>query len=122
MISGPAVELLIGVVLDPAHGYVLTIAAGGTLTEVLQDSVSMIVPARDDEIRRKLSGLRVSKLLDGYRGAPPANRAAIVETVLAVQTYVMDQFPFEIEINSLMCGMERAVAVDALIKTGEPND
>ena len=74
MISGPAVELLIGVVLDPAHGYVLTIAAGGTLTEVLQDSVSMIVPARDDEIRRKLSGLRVSKLLDGYRGAPPANK------------------------------------------------
>lgn len=118
MITGATVELLIGVVLDPAHGYVLTLAAGGTLTEVLQDSVSMIVPADSETVKEKLSTLRVSALIDGYRGARPASKESIIDAVMAVQSYVMDCIPYEVEINPLLCCPNRAIAVDALIKTG----
>ncbi|WP_340425276.1 acetate--CoA ligase family protein [Yoonia sp. GPGPB17] len=122
MITGTTVELLIGVVLDPAHGYVLTLAAGGTLTEILADSTSMILPVQSEDVRNALRKLRVAPLLDGYRGAPPANMGAIVDAVLALQSYVIAEMPFEIEINPLMCGPDGAIAADALITTGECHD
>ena len=122
MITDAIVELLIGVVLDPAHGYVLTIAAGGTLTEILSDSVSAILPVQRQDVLDALARLRIAPLLDGYRGGAAVNKDAIVDAVLAVQSYVIAQMPFEIEINPLMCGPIRAVAADALITTGERHD
>ena len=122
MIGDCISELLIGVVRDPAHGYLLTIAAGGTLTEILQDSVSMMLPVHKHDILDGLARLRIAPLLDGYRGAKPVSKDAIVKAVLAVQSYVMEHTPLEIEINPLMCDPERAVAADALITLGERHD
>lgn len=122
MIDGAIVELLVGIVLDPAHGYVLTLAAGGTLTELLQDRTNLILPVDVAMIDAALDRLRIAPLLDGYRGGKAVDRAAITRTVLAVQSYVLDAAPFEVEINPLMCGPDGAVAVDALITTGEPDD
>jgi len=122
MIADTTVELLIGVVLDPAHGYVLTLAAGGTLTEVLSDSVNMILPVDRADVLDALARLRIAPLLKGYRGAAPANLDAIVDAVLAVQSYVFANTPYEVEINPLMCGPVRAFAADALITTGERHD
>ena len=122
MIDGAIVELLVGIVLDPAHGYILTLAAGGTLTELLQDRTNLILPVDAAMIDAALDRLRIAPLLDGYRGAKTVDRAAITRTVLAVQSYVLDAAPYEVEINPLMCGPEGAVAVDALITTGEPHD
>jgi len=122
MITDTTVELLVGIVLDPAHGYVLTIAAGGTLTEILNDSTSLILPVQRQDILDALARLRIAPLLDGYRGAIPVNKDAIVDAVCAVQSYVVAETPFEIEINPLMCGPERAIAADALITTGERHD
>ena len=122
MIDDTAVELLVGVVLDPAHGYVLTLAAGGVLTEVLSDAASMTLPVTEQHILAALSRLRIAPLLAGYRGAAPVNQSAIVDAVLAVQSYVLAKTPYEVEINPLMCGPERAVAADALITAGERHD
>ncbi|MFA8442185.1 acetate--CoA ligase family protein [Yoonia sp.] len=122
MIADATVELLIGVVLDPAHGYVLTLAAGGTLSEILDDSASTILPVQRQDVLDALARLRIAPLFDGFRGGAPVNKDAIVDAVLAVQSYVIAQMPFEIEINPLMCGPVRAVAADALITTGERHD
>jgi acyl-CoA synthetase (NDP forming) len=122
MIEGAVAELLIGVVLDPAHGYVLTLAAGGTLTELLQDRVNLILPVDKAMIDEALNSLRIAPLLDGYRGGKAVDRKAITRTVLAVQSYVLDTSPCEVEINPLICGPDGAVAVDALITTGESHD
>ena len=122
MILDTTVELLIGIILDPAHGYVLTLAAGGTLTEILNDSASVILPVTGQQVLDALARLRIAPLLDGYRGAAPVNKDAIVDAVLAVQSYVLAETPFEIEINPLMCGPDGAVAADALITTGERHD
>ncbi len=122
MVTGGVAELLIGVVRDPAHGFVLTLAAGGVLTELMADSVSLLLPVTPDEVDAALGTLRIAPLLDGYRGKPGADRAAIVNAVIAVQSYVTafaDRLD-EVEINPLICTPAGAVAADALIRIGDP--
>jgi len=120
MVTDTILELLIGIVLDPAHGYVLTIAAGGTLTEIMTDSASLLLPANSTDIEAALRSLKIAPLLDGYRGAAPVNVAAVIAQVQAVQAYVLDNAArvAEVEINPLLCGADTAVAADALIKIG----
>ena len=118
MIAGGVAELLIGVTRDPAHGFVLTLAAGGTLTELLKDSASLLVPASRDSIKQALTRLKMHKLLQGYRGAPAADMNAILDAVEAIQSYVLanaDRLE-EVEVNPLICTPTRAVAADALIR------
>ena len=118
MITSTIAEILVGVVHDPAHGMVLTLAAGGVLTEILQDSASLLVPASRVDVIDALNSLKIAKLLDGYRGQPAANKDAIADAVMAVQAAVMAEAPEEIEINPLMCGPDGAIAADVLIRTG----
>jgi acyl-CoA synthetase (NDP forming) len=107
MINGGLVELLVGVLRDPAHGFVLTLAAGGVLTEVMADSQSLL--------------LHIAPLLAGYRGKPGVDLVAIAQAVMAVQAYVIANAARldEIEINPLICGETFAIAADALIRIGE---
>ena len=92
-------ELLVGVIADPAHGYVLTLAAGGTLTELIEDRACVLLPATRSEIGDTLSQLRISRILEGYRGRPAANINAILDAIMAVTAYVSAYQPAEIEIN-----------------------
>lgn len=118
MITATLGELLVGIVRDPAHGYVLTLAAGGILTELLEDSTSLIVPAGEDEIKKALENLKIGRVLTGYRGKPPCDLEAIVEAVQAVQSFVLSAPVEEVEINPLLCGADFAVAADALVRMG----
>jgi acyl-CoA synthetase (NDP forming) len=121
MIDGAVAELLVGVLRDPAHGFVLTLGAGGTLTEILDDSVSLLLPATEEEIRDSLSRLRISRVLQGYRGKPGVDLQAVAAAVRAVQDFVTANAGRleEVEINPLICTPTRAVAADALIRIGE---
>lgn len=121
MVTCPSIELLVGVVRDPVHGFVLSLGAGGTLTEILDDATHLLLPVTSDGIKTALTRLRIFPRLEGYRGAPPADLQAIASTVLAVQDYVQARAHdvFEVEINPLLCTPTRAVAVDALIRIRE---
>ena len=120
-IEGAIVELLVGVLRDPAHGFVLTLGAGGIFTELLQDAEHLLLPVTASEIDTALARLRLSPRLSGYRGAPPVARDALVAAILAVQDYVTENADtvHEVEINPLICTPTRAVAVDALIRLRE---
>ena len=120
MVESAVAELLVGVVADPAHGYVLTLAAGGTYAELLDDRASLLLPASPEAIRAALDRLRIAPVLRGYRGRPAASLDAIVAAVLAVQACVAALRPTELEINPLICTPDRAVAADALITAGDP--
>ncbi|WP_298856977.1 acetate--CoA ligase family protein [uncultured Sulfitobacter sp.] len=118
MLTDAVVELLVGVVSDPAHGFVLTLGAGGVLTEMLKDTTSLLLPSTATQIEGALNSLNCAPLLHGYRGKPSANIPAIIDAVLALQSYVeahRDTLS-EVEINPLFCTPHRAVAVDALIR------
>jgi acyl-CoA synthetase (NDP forming) len=120
MITGGVAELLVGVIRDPAHGYVLTLGAGGVLTERLADTVSLLLPAEPEDIRAALDRLRIAPLLHGYRGAPAADLDALVAAICAVQDCALAHAAqlHELEINPLIATPERAVALDALFRLG----
>ncbi|MBO6724633.1 MAG: acetate--CoA ligase family protein [Rhizobiaceae bacterium] len=119
MVADAAVELLVGVVADPAHGYVLTLAAGGVLTELLDDSVSQLVPSSRHEVGEALGSLKIAPVFAGYRGRPGVDMEAVLDAIMAVQAYVAKARPQEVEINPLICGLNGAVAADALIRIGD---
>lgn len=122
MITDKVAELLIGVVRDPAHGFVLTLGAGGTLTEMLQDTASLLIPADDAAIDTALDSLRIAPLLAGFRGAPPADRKAIRTAIHALQDYTIANAECltEIEVNPLICTPDNAIAADALLRRTDP--
>ncbi|WP_366944076.1 acetate--CoA ligase family protein [uncultured Roseobacter sp.] len=120
MVQGGIAELLIGVTVDAAHGYVLTLGTGGVLTELWQDSVSLLLPVTEMDVRQALCRLKTYPLLTGFRGKPPIDLSAIVETVMALQRCVIAHQGqiAEVEINPLICTPTSAVAADALMVLG----
>lgn len=121
MVGGALAELLVGVTSDPAHGFVLTLAAGGVMTELMADSTSLLLPVGRQDIEDALQRLRIARVLAGYRGKPTVNMTAVIDAVMAVQEYVSAHRDSvtEVEINPLICTSERAVAADALIRLSE---
>ncbi len=118
MISGGVAELIVGVLYDAAYGFSLTIGAGGVFTELLEDRTTLMIPSDRQTVCEALSNLRVAKLLDGFRGARPASRAAILDAVMAVQSAVEAEATtlLELEINPLIVSPEAAFAADALLR------
>ncbi|WP_299026366.1 acetate--CoA ligase family protein [uncultured Sulfitobacter sp.] len=118
MVQGAVAELLVGIVRDPAHGFVLTLGAGGVLTELWQDTTSLLVPASKQTVETALRSLRIWPLIAGYRGKSAADLDAIIAAVMAVQDYVIANAArvSEVEINPLMCTPDGAIAVDALLR------
>ncbi|KIN65786.1 CoA-binding domain protein [Sulfitobacter noctilucae] len=118
MIGNSVLELLIGVISDPAHGFLLTLGAGGTHTELLQDSVSLLLPVTEAEVTNALNSLRIAPRLSGYRGAPPVSMPAILTAIRAVEAFAVAHAEHlqEIEINPLICTPTDAIAADALLR------
>lgn len=124
MVTDGVAEVLVAVLRDPAHGFVLTIGAGGVMTEILMDVATRLVPATAQDVRAALTELRLYPVLRGYRGSPGINIDALIQAVLGVQSFVLETAAHleEVEINPLICTPDRAVAVDALITMGVSND
>ena len=118
MLTGGVAELLIGVVKDPAHGFVLTIGAGGTFTELLGDTISLLVPAAREDIETAIQDLKIHKILTGFRGAPPAHMPSILNAIEAIQNYTLANANGleEVEVNPLICTPTDAIAADALLR------
>lgn len=124
MVTGAVAELLIGVVRDPAHGFVLTLAAGGVMTEILKDRTSRLLPVTHEDVHDALAELSVFPMLSGYRGADPCDINSVVASVMGVQDCVLAQPSkvCEIEINPLICTPTQAFAADALIVLTKDTD
>jgi acyl-CoA synthetase (NDP forming) len=61
---------------------------GGVLVELMRDVAFRLTPVSDVEAREMLSGLRATRLLDGYRGMPPADREALVSVIMRISALV----------------------------------
>jgi acyl-CoA synthetase (NDP forming) len=111
------VELIVGVVNDHSFGPVLACGAGGTTAELIQDVAVRITPLTDVDAREMIRSLRTFPLLDGYRGAPRCNVAAIEDVLLRISAMV-EAHPeiVELDCNPLIVTSERALIVDARIR------
>ncbi|MFF4217479.1 acetate--CoA ligase family protein [Streptomyces nondiastaticus] len=115
---GRGVEMVVGISPDSLFGPTVTVGLGGALVEVLHDTAVAVPPFGEHHARAMLGELRGRALLDGVRGAPPADVDALVETVLRVQRMSLELGGAlaELDINPLVV-LERgqgAVALDAL--------
>jgi hypothetical protein len=123
MVTDAVAELLVGVTRDPQFGLLMTIAAGGVLVELLGDARSLLLPAREDEIRAAILALKTASLLQGYRGRPRGDLDGAVAAVTAVARYAEAHAATleELDVNPLLVRPEGlgAVAVDALIRVRE---
>ncbi|MBM3226409.1 MAG: acetate--CoA ligase family protein, partial [Candidatus Tectomicrobia bacterium] len=81
------IEALVGVTTDPLFGPLLVCGLGGTLVEVLHDVTFRLTPV-SDTAAAMLARLRANVLLDGYRGAPPGDRTALMTLLLRVSALV----------------------------------
>ena len=118
MIGNAIVELLVGIVHDPAHGMLLTIGAGGILTEIVSDTSSFLLPSGEDEVLKCFNQLKVSKIASGYRGFSGVDVNQIVDAIMKIQEFVLDNRDkvFEIEINPLIVTSSEVIVADALIR------
>ena len=120
MTTDGVAEILVGVIVDAQFGQVLVVGAGGVLTELLSDSVTLLPPWTPDAVRAALGRLTVAKLLAGYRGKPPGDVPALVDAIVAVGRYAAGNVAtlLEIDVNPVIVrpAGKGVVAVDTLIR------
>lgn len=120
MVAAPVAELMVSIRRDPQFGLAMTLAAGGVLVELLADATTILLPATRADFARALSRLKISRLLDGYRGKPVASRAALLDALERLAAFAGDAANgvSEIEINPLFVGVSESCAVDVLMQVG----
>jgi acetyl-CoA synthetase len=119
MVDGVVAELIVGVAHDEHFGRYLLVGGGGILVEMMKDSASLLLPTTRQRVLATLGQLNCAALLNGFRGAPPADLNAAADVILAVAGLVEDDPSsiIELDINPLMLLAEGqgVVAADALI-------
>ncbi|MCF6472072.1 CoA-binding protein [Nonomuraea sp. MG754425] len=114
--AAPGVELIVGLVRDPAFGPVLLTGLGGVWTEALRDTALRLCPVAEPDARRMLASLRGAALLDGWRGGPPVDVDAVVKLLMAVggPGGLWERLELgEFELNPVIAGPSGVIAVDA---------
>jgi acyl-CoA synthetase (NDP forming) len=115
-------ELIVGVGRDPAFGPVVLVGQGGTATELERDTAVALAPLDRTAALELIRSLRHAPLLEGWRGAPPADLDAAAELVVAVaQTFVAHPEVAELEVNPVLVHPGGVVALDAAALLAAPD-
>jgi hypothetical protein len=96
-------------------GVAVVVGAGGVLTELVRDSVTMLAPLDPLRVRVALSRLAIGSLLAGYRGLDPARLDPIVDAAVALGRFALNYPGVEsVDLNPVMVSDDGAVfwAVD----------
>jgi acyl-CoA synthetase (NDP forming) len=112
-------EMIVGITRDPVFGPMLMVGLGGIHVEVLKDVAFAPVPLDAGDALALLGELHGAALLDGVRGAKPADKAALAELMVALSRFAADQAEqiAEIDLNPVIVhpAGEGLSVVDALI-------
>jgi acyl-CoA synthetase (NDP forming) len=110
----PGVEVIIGMSKDATFGPVLMFGLGGVLVEILQDVAFRIVPLQQHDAAEMIRDIKGLPLLQGYRGTPAADLAALEHILLTLSDFVAATPHIkEIDLNPVYAYEHGAVAVDA---------
>jgi acyl-CoA synthetase (NDP forming) len=116
-----AVETILGVHRDPVFGPVVMFGLGGIFVEALKDVVFRVAPFDRDEAHRMIKEIRAYPVLEGLRGAPPADLEALATALSLLSTFAaahgdaietIDMNPFLVRPAG-----QGAVALDAVLVT-----
>jgi acetate---CoA ligase (ADP-forming) len=120
--AAPGIEMMLGILRDPVFGAGIAVGLGGIHVEVLRDIAYRIAPVTPAEAAKMLRELRGYKLLEGVRGAKPADIDALITTIVRLSWFAHDFAGevAELDINPLLVfGRGAGVkVVDALLVRG----
>lgn len=113
----PGSEWCLGAINDPDFGPAVRISPGGLLIELTGEHCLLPAPFSSAEARTAILQLAASRLLTGYRGAPPLAVEALAETAAALShlSWALRDILAEVEINPVIVGKHSAVAADAVV-------
>jgi len=113
-------ELVFGYLRDPDFGPVVMVGAGGTLVELLSDRVYALAPFGPHRSRSLIDRLQLRPLLDGQRGAPPADIDGLSLALARFSVLCSALAPVmeEMDVNPVIATPEGCLAVDALVVSG----
>ncbi|HLH21907.1 MAG TPA: GNAT family N-acetyltransferase [Chloroflexota bacterium] len=111
------VEMIAGLVHDPQFGPLLACGAGGTLVELLRDVAVRLTPLTTDDAHAMVRELKTYPLLEGFRGQPPADVAALEDALLRLSALAEDRPEVaELDCNPIVVLARGACILDARIR------
>jgi acyl-CoA synthetase (NDP forming) len=115
VVSG--VELALGVVRDSGFGPLVMVAAGGVTTDLLADRVFLLPPLTRGDAGRALRSLRSWPLLDGFRGTPRADVAALEKLIVSLGALATDVPEVaELDLNPVLVTPDGCALVDVKVR------
>ncbi len=115
-----ALELALGVKVDPIFGPVVLVGSGGVLIEVLRDFRLLLPPIDATAAEEALRSLRIGPLWDGVRGSAPLDLPAAVELLerLGEAARSLGASVKEIDLNPVVVGRrgEGVTVLDTLVR------
>jgi acetate---CoA ligase (ADP-forming) len=110
-------ETIIGGTTDPTFGPLLMFGLGGVYVEALQDVIFRVHPISDVDAREMVRAIRGYKILEGFRGEPPADQEALTDVIQRV-SQLMGENPEieELDINPFLVREKGGVALDARVR------
>ncbi len=115
------VEVMVGMTADPLFGPLLAFGLGGIHVEILQDVRFRVTPLTDRDARDMIREIKGFRLLEGYRGHPPADIAALEDVLLRISRLV-EEIPEiqELDLNPIFAlpPGQGCRIVDARIRLG----
>ena len=119
MVREKVAEIIMGIKVDDQFGPLIVIGSGGIYTELINDTVTLLLPLTKSIVLDAINSLKISKLLYGYRGKAKGDINALVETILKLGKFAEKNASsiIEADINPLIiCNKGKGViAADALI-------
>ena len=119
MIQDQVTEMIIGIKIDDQFGPVIIVGAGGIYTELMNDSVTLLLPLKKSIILKSINDLKISKLLKGLRGKPEGDIQATVQAIMKLGKFAEKNASrlIEVDINPLIVRPKGkgVIAADALI-------
>jgi len=115
MVSSPAsIEVIVGCRRDPRFGPLVLVGLGGLFAEILRDVVVALAPAEPAQLERAVRSLRGASLLEGARGRPSLDVAAVAEAASGLSRLAASHPEIaEIEVNPLLVTTDGAIGLDA---------
>ena len=120
----PGKECILGAKLDPQFGHLIMFGLGGIYTEVFRDVSFRLAPLRELGALRMIQSVRAYRLLEGFRGEPPADIKTIADCLQRLSQLLVEIPQIsELDINPLIVheqGKGATVADARIILTESP--
>ena len=112
-----ALETIVGATVDPIFGPIILFGQGGVAVEVIGDRAVALPPLNMALAKELVSRTRIARLLEGYRGRPPADLQALHLALVRVSQLIIDVPEIvELDINPLLADEQGVIALDARIR------